>query len=173
MKRNLLKNIGTAVLTFFVVLVLSPALAFAQEKLDELELETNYKNNNSGGGLDGTWEVVVTERNCQTNVPIRNHPSLNTFMFGGTMMNTSAAAPPSRRTTGQGVWSHVRGNTYTFSVKSFNFDANNNFVGWVIIRQHVTVYGDLYFSSGRGEVYDANGNLIFTGCSTTTGTRYM
>lgn len=173
MKRNLMRNIGTAVLAFSIVLVMTSGLVFAQDKPENLELETNYKNNDIGGGLDGTWDVVVIERNCLTNVPIRSHPALNTFIYGGTMMNTSAGAPPSRRTVGQGVWSHVRGNTYSFSVKSFNFDANNNFTGWVIIRQHLTLYGDLYFSSGRGEVYDVSGNLLFTGCSTTTGTRFM
>lgn len=172
-KRKITKTIGTTGLAFSMILAMTCGLAFAQDKSENLELETNSKTANSiGGGLDGTWDVVTVERNCRTNAPIRSHPAVNTYMFGGTMMNIAAGTPPSRRTTGQGVWSHVRGNTYIFSFKAFTFDANNNFTGWVIIRQELNLYGNLYFSSGTGEVYDVNGNLLFTGCSTTTGTQF-
>ena len=173
MRRNLIKTIGTSFLALSIVLVMTCNLVFAQDKSEDLGLETNIKNSEGiGGNLDGTWDVVVTIRNCQTDVPIRSIPEINTFMFGGTMINSTAGLPPSRRTTGQGVWSQSRGNTFNFSYKAFSFDANNVLTGWVIVRQYLALYGSAYSSRGRVEFYDANGNLLSLGCSTTTATRF-
>ena len=173
MRKNIMKIIGMAVLALSVILVTTSGLVFAQDKSEDLAVEKNFKNNEGfGGNLDGTWDVVVTIRNCQTDAPIRSFPAVTTFMFGGTMIDSSGGIPPALRSPGQGVWSHGRGNTYSFSYKVFNFNANNVLTGWQIIEQHVNLFGSTYNSRGTSKIYDANGNLLSLGCSTTEGTRF-
>jgi hypothetical protein len=127
-----------------------------------------------GGRLDGTWDVQVTIRNCQTGAAIRSFASLTTFMFGGTMIDSTSGIPQALKTPGQGVWSHVSGDTYRFTFKSFSFDAGGNFTGWTKITHEAALdsNGNQYSSAGTAEVYSPNGTLITTGCSTTTATRF-
>jgi hypothetical protein len=129
---------------------------------------------NGGGRLEGTWDVQVTIRNCQTGAEIRTFASLTTFMFGGTILDSTSGIPQAQRTPGQGVWSHVSGDTYRFRFKSFTFDAGNNFTGWTIITHEAELdpNGSQYTSAGTAEMYAPNGTLLFTGCSTTTATRF-
>lgn len=128
-----------------------------------------------GGRLEGTWDVQVSIRNCQTGAEIRNFASVTAFTFGGITTDTTSGTPQALRTPGYGVWSHVGGNTYSFSFKAFNFDAGNNFTGWTKIAHEATLdsNGSQYTSAGTSEVYAANGALLFTGCSTTTATRFQ
>jgi|SRR5215813_3975959 len=127
-----------------------------------------------GGRIDGTWDVQVTIRNCSDGVEIRSFKSLTTFMSGGTLVDSTSGIPQAQRTPGQGVWSHVSGNIYSFSFKSFNFNAVGNFTGWTTIIHEVSLdsSGDEYTSAGTSKIYDANGNFLFGGCSTTTATRF-
>lgn len=129
----------------------------------------------SGGGrFEGAWDVQVSIRNCQTGAEIRKFASVTTFMFGGTLVDSTSGTPQAQRTPGQGVWSHVGGNTYRFSFKTFTFDAANIFTGWTKITHEATLdsNGTEYSSAGISEVYAPNGTLMFTGCSTTTATRF-
>ncbi len=164
MKSSLLKMIGGTVLAFMVILVLTFGFVFAQDESKSAE----------GGGFDGTWNVQVTIRNCQNNAAIRSFASLTTFMSGGTLLDSTSGIPQALKTPGHGVWSHTGGREYKFSFKSFSFDANGNFTGWSIVRQFAVLNqraGD-YESFGTSEVYAPNGNLLFTGCSATTATRF-
>ena len=127
-----------------------------------------------GGRLAGTWDVQVTLRNCQTGAEIRSFASLTMFMFGGTMIDSTSGIPQALKTPGQGVWSHVSGDTYRFTFKSFSFDAAGNFTGWTKITHEAELdsNGKQYSSAGTAEFYAPNGTLITTGCSTTTATRF-
>jgi hypothetical protein len=127
-----------------------------------------------GGRLEGTWDVQVTLRDCQTGAEIRTFASLTTFNFGGTTFDSTSGIPQALKTPGQGIWGHVSGNTYRFSFKSFSFDPAGNFTGSTKITHEANLAsdGNEYTSAGIAEVYNPNGNLIFTGCSTTTATRF-
>jgi hypothetical protein len=127
-----------------------------------------------GGRLEGTWDVRVTIRNCQTGAEIRSFSSVTTFMFGGTLIDTTSGIPQALRTPGHGVWSHATGDTYRFSFKTFSFDAGGNFTGWTKITHEAAMdsNGNQYSSSGISEVFAPNGTLVATGCSTTTATRF-
>lgn len=159
MRKTFLKTFGG------VALAISLVTMFATQKA--------LSEQGGGGRLDGTWDVQLTVRNCQTGAAIRTFPELTTFMFGGTMIDSTSGRPQAVKTPGQGVWSHVSGNTYHFRFKHFNFDPAGNFVGWTIVTQEATLNSDAteYTSVGTAEVYNPNGVLIFTGCSTTTATR--
>jgi hypothetical protein len=174
MKKNLLKIIGAMVFGIAVVGAMTFQLASAQKETDGQTYEAGKATNGGGGRFDGTWDVAVTIRNCQNNAPIRTFASVTTFMFGGTLIDSTSGVPQSRKTPGHGAWRHAGGNEYHFSFKVFNFDAAGNYAGWQIVRQ--TAYldspRDEYFSRGTTEFYDPAGNLISNGCSTTTATRF-
>jgi hypothetical protein len=172
MKKNLLKIIGAMVFGFALVGAMTFQLASAQKETDGQIYEAEKSAN--GGRFDGTWNVTVTIRNCQNNAPIRTFASLTTFMFGGTLIDSTSGIPQSQKTPGHGAWSHIGGNTYSFSFKNFNFDANGNYAGFQIVRQtaYLDPLRDEYFSRGTAEFYNADGNLFMRGCSSTTATRF-
>lgn len=166
MKSSVVKIIGGMVLAVLVISTLTLGLVSAQGE--------SKSQNHGGGRLEGTWDVQVTIRNCNTGAVIRTFPSIGTFMFGGTMLDSTSGIPQALKTPGHGGWSHMNGNTYRFSFKSFSFDPSGNPTGWTIIRHEANLNSRAteYESAGTAEVYDPNGNLIFTGCSTTTATRF-
>jgi hypothetical protein len=178
MKRNLVKIAGGTFLALAVIAFVSFGPTFAQNESDAARssaAESEMPNNNGGrGGFVGTWNVTVTLRNCQTYAPIRTFASVTTIMFGGTLIDSTSGIPQSQKTPGHGAWSHAGGNTYSFSFKNFNFDANGNYAGFQIIRQtaYLDPLRDEYFSRGTAEFYNANGNLFMTGCSSTTAARF-
>jgi hypothetical protein len=159
MRKIFLKTIGGLALGVLLLATFAPIWASGQS---------------GGGRLEGTWDVQVTIRNCQTGAEIRTFASLTAFLFGGITHDLTSGIPQALRTPGLGVWSHVSGNTYRFSFKSFSFDAGGNFTGSTkIIHEAVLdLNGDEYSSAGTAEVYSPNGTLLFTGCSTTTATRF-
>ncbi len=167
MKRNFVKIIGGTVLAFMVISTLTFGLVFAQD-------ESESESRRGGGRLEGTWDAQVTIRNCQTGAAIRTFASIGTFMSGGTFLDSTSGIPQALKTPGHGVWSQTGENTYRFKFKSFSFDASGNFTGWTIINHEANLShrGDEYESAGTAEVYAPNGNLLFTGCSTTTATRF-
>ncbi len=178
MKNTFLKTIGGMALAILMLAMFAPVWVSAQDNGNEQKLDEQTQKDSSeqsgGGRLEGTWDAQVTIRICQTGAAIRTFASIGTFMYGGTMLDSTSGIPQAQKTPGQGVWSHVSGNTYRFSFKSFSFDAGGNFTGWTIIRHDADLNSKAteYTSAGTAEVYAPNGNLIFTGCSTSTATRF-
>ena len=138
-----------------------------------------------GGRLEGTWNVVLTPRNCVTGDPLPIPPfaEIITFMSGGTMLDStsSSLALPATKTPGQGVWSHLTSDTYQYSFKFFNFgpDPNDNsktvLLGSTIVSQTLELNSTAseYTSSGTAQFYNTSG--VASGplrCSTTTATRF-
>ena len=166
MKRNFVRMISTTISIFLVMT--AGTLGFV--------CAGNGTRIQSQGGqrIVGTWNVHISARSCQTGAEIRTFESMEHFNVGGTMQDVASGFAPGRQTPGIGVWSHLGGNTYSFSFKSFGFDANGNFSGWTIVRHDLTLdsTGDGFTSEGTAEFYDAGGNLLFTGCSSNTATRF-
>jgi hypothetical protein len=54
------------------------------------------------------------------------------------------------------------------------FDSAGNFTGWQIVRHqaNLSARASETESAGTSEIYNAIGNLVFTGCSAATGTRF-
>lgn len=140
-------------------------------------------NSASGKGLEGTWLVQVTLRDCATNAQIGlPFNSVVTFHRGGTTSEStsSRAFAVGQRSDGQGHWdSH--GQTYTGRMVSLiNFDTAPNFpvspgffAGWSIVSQTLELTdADHGTSSGTNEFYKADGTLYRTGCSTSVFARF-
>ena len=167
MKNTMLRLVGGILLVALMASTSSLGLVSAQDGL---------KSKSAGGGqLVGTWDVQVTIRDCQTNAEIRTFPSLTTFMFGGTVVDSTSGMPQAAKTPGHGVWNHAGGNLYRFKFKSFSFGPTGTFTGWTIITHEASMDpgGNSYESAGTAEVYNPAGVLVATGCSSTTATRFQ
>ena len=179
MKNTILKTVGCAALAILMLAVFAQIPAFAQDAGTEEESNkqtegTLLQTDRNTQGFVGTWDVQVTIRNCQTGAPIVTFASLTTFLPGGITLDSTSRIPQSLKTPGQGVWEHLTGRTYRFKFKSFSFDTSGNFTGWTIITHEALLNrsATAYTSAGISEVYNASGNLIATGCSTTTTIRF-
>src|SRR4029079_10111859 len=137
-------------------------------------LNTSMAQHHGGGRLEGAWNTQVSVIDCQSGNVIFTFANMPVFMAGGTMVESTTSTAPALRTQGQGVWRHTTGNNYVFRFKSFSFNAQNVFTGWMIIQSDASVdsTGDAYTSSATIEVYNPNGVLVGTGCATTAGTRF-
>jgi len=178
MKNTFLKLIGTAAMAILILAMFAQISVSAQDKSSETQSDEQIQEDSfkPGGAraLEGSWDVQVTVRNCQTGAAITTFPAMGTFMFGGTALVSEAGIPSALKTPAHGVWSHIMRNTYRFKTKAFNFNASGNFTGWIIINNEANLNrrADKFTSIGTAEVYAPNGNLLFTGCSTTTATRF-
>jgi hypothetical protein len=164
MKINRAKSIGGIVLAVLTLAIVP----------DSVSAQGNPSTQNGGGRLEGTWINTVTVHDCQSGRIIRTFQSLTTFISGGTMIDSTSGIPQALKTPGQGVWSHVKGNTYRISFGSFGFDAANNFTGATKITGEATLNseGTELISAAITKIFDRNGNLIATLCPTTAAIRF-
>lgn len=155
--------------------ILLVALIASTSSLGLVSAQNDVKIKNAGGRLEGTWDVQVTIRDCQTNEEIPTFASTTTFMFGGTLIDSTSGMPPAAKTPGHGIWYHIGENLYRFKFKSFSFGPTGNFTGWTIITHEASMDrgGNSYESAGTAEVYNLAGMLVRTRCSSTTATRFQ
>ena len=174
MKNTLLKITGAAIIALLTFSLFTQTWVSAQEANSKGQAPESLFEGKGARVLEGAWSVQVTLRVCQTGVPIRTFPRMNTFMQGGTMQEFAAAGPPSLRGPGQGIWSHSDERNFTYAIHFLRFAADGTFNGSVRERRSVEVNpdGSTYNATGTGEVFDANGNLIVTTCATEAGTRF-
>jgi len=126
-----------------------------------------------GGRLAGTWEAVVTVRNCATGNAITSFQSTAAFQQGGTFNGITGGTAPALRSPEAGVWNHVSGNLYRFRFKAYLFNAAGVAVGYQVITHNLELDADAasYSSEGISEIFAMDGTPGATGCSTSTATR--
>ena len=136
---------------------------------------------NASRTVEGVWRTIVTPVNCQTGVPLGAPPisGLFTFNEGGTMSEYGISAgqgqTPALRSPGHGVWERQHGwQDYSFKFVFLRYDANGAFIGSQKITASLELgaSGDDFTTHSAVEIFDANGNLIGTGCATAVGTRF-
>jgi hypothetical protein len=177
MKKKLLTVVGLSAFAIFALALGTEFLVSAQDA-DKTESVPEESFTQLGGGrLAGTWNVLLTARNCETGEPLATIRELQTFNQGGTLIASTSRVPPGFRfSPGHGVWSHETENTYKFRLKLFRFDSAGVFVGSIIAHQTITLNNKAseYESSGGITFLDTNDNPVPVpppGCSTTTATR--
>jgi hypothetical protein len=134
-----------------------------------------YAQESAGGGrLVGTWDAVVTIRDCATGNALNTFASIASINQGGTSIGSTAGLPQASRTPEHGVWRHVKGNTYAFKFKSFNFSPAGVAVSYVIVEHEVELEasGNSYVSAGTAKFFLLNGTQVGQGCSDAIGTRF-
>jgi len=123
----------------------------------------------------GVWRTVVTPRNCQTGEPFPSLPGLFTLHAGGTMSEygIGPGSSPALRSPGHGVWREHGRQEYSFTFGYYRYNASGGFIG----SQKVTAVlelgarGDAFTTRSAIQIFDANDNLVGTGCATAAGAR--
>jgi hypothetical protein len=137
------------------------------------------------GRLAGTWSLLVTRTNCETNAPLPGPPipALLTFARGGTMIDSAGSPPPgfapSQRSIGLGVWNHTGGRRYqSQTVMLIHFETPANppapatLQGWQTLSQDITLLdGDNFTAVASTQFLDLAGHQYRSGCSTAVGRR--
>ena len=119
--------------------------------------------------LEGTWSVSVNVTNCQTGAPIRTVVSLQQFRPDGSEIET---ANTTSRGISQGVWGSAGGNDVAAEYWFYRYNPDGTFASRATVTDKIVLGSNGKFtSSGVVVDYDANGNLLTTGCFTHTATR--
>ena len=125
--------------------------------------------------LRGTWRITITEVDCITGQDISSFPAIRTFNQGGTC--TGYVVPPGidpGQGTEYGVWQREPGSqNYSVRTVSYGYDAEGVFIGRAEVTEtlHLTS-ANSFESSATVQFFDVDGNLLFTACTTSTGTRF-
>lgn len=176
MKKRLLKIIGLSSMAFFTILAISPVSARAQKAVGDTGSENKTELLASVGkgarAIEGTWNAVVTIRNCQTGNPITTFRAMDMFIQGGSVMDTNAA-PPNTRGPGFGSWEYVADHGFTSTIRFFLYNPDGSFAGVRRIAQEIQVNeaNDGWDSTVAITVFDPAGNQVATACATAVGTR--
>ncbi len=127
----------------------------------------------------GTWQVLRHGVDCDTGQRLNpDFPTLITFNRGGTL-NGDGLAPgdtPGLVTPEYGNWTHEHGTqTYTVRDVSYAYDESGAFAGRGEITATVTLAtgGASFTADTTIDVYDADGNFLFSFCGMWTGTRFQ
>jgi hypothetical protein len=144
-------------------------------------------------GLEGTWLVQVTLRNCTTNAALASFNSIVTFHAGGTISETTSSPgfAVGQRSPGHGQWVPERHHRFSQRMISLiNFDTAANlpgtpgfdpslpvtpgfFAGWATVTHTLRLSdADHVESSGTNAFYKADGTVYRTGCSTALSERF-
>lgn len=123
--------------------------------------------------LEGTWDITVTLRNCQSGAAIRSFPRMVTFAKGGTLSEFSAAgleAAPVARAPGHGAWEYLGDSWFAYSLKFLRLTAAGGPDGFISEVRELEVNGDSFAADGSAVITLANG-VTFPACATEVGTR--
>lgn len=125
-------------------------------------------------GLEGTWRVQVSVKDCQTGAVQRSFPALFAFAKGGTLTEGTAGQPPALFTPGFGVWRRTGGHTYSAVFEAFAFNPAGV---WIATHRFTRVIEldrgeDEFTDTIRLEILDTSGNLIAPGCGSSTARRF-
>ncbi|HEY0461374.1 MAG TPA: hypothetical protein VGC97_19725 [Pyrinomonadaceae bacterium] len=155
-------------LAMMFALAIVPTIAFGQNKVDDRK--SNLFTEDSENALEGVWQTVVTFRDCQTGAPQGSIQTLRTIAAGGTMSETNPSFP----TTGHGIWKRTSGRSYSVALAFYAYETNGDFAGRADIREYIKLgrNSDSYTSDSTFRFLDPNGNVVDSGCSTETATRF-
>jgi hypothetical protein len=151
---------GTAALVLAGVLVLGSGLTARAQS------EHN--------GLEGTWRLQVTVRDCQTGQALRTFPALFAFAKGGTITATTAGQLPSLSTPNLGVWRHTDGHTYSAVSETFIFSPAGTWTQTHRLTRVIEIGNNAneFTDKVALQIFDTNGNLIVSGCATSVASRF-
>jgi hypothetical protein len=126
--------------------------------------------------IEGVWQITQCPANCESGECIGPPvPALRTFHRDGTM--TGYANPPGTGpldTPEAGFWQREPGRqNYSEHDISYFYDENGAFAGSGVVTANVHLTSaNSFTSTATIEVYDADGNLLFSFCGSSTGTRF-
>jgi hypothetical protein len=162
-KMNLKKHIAVIVLA--LTATTSPVWSQDKQALQSPAAHT----------LQGTWRVAITAVDCITGQDILSFPAIMTFNQGGTYTGyfVVPGTDPGQGTE-YGVWQREPGSqNYSRRAVGYAYTAEGDFEARVEATDtlHLTS-ANSFESSNIIQIFDADGNLLFTACERRTGTRF-
>jgi len=151
-------NICRICTVFALGLAISPMMLSAQESDSDKDR------------IEGTWDVSVTVKDCQTGALIRTVRSLQMFIRDGSFTETTNLAS---RGISEGVWKPAGDRTYDASYWFFRYPPPEGpFASFATVKDTITLDSDNdhFTASGTVEDLEANGTTV-TSCFTHTGNR--
>jgi hypothetical protein len=129
----------------------------------------------SANRLVGAWETTVNPVNCDTGEPV-GQPFIGviTFNEGGTIAEFGANPAVPYRTPGHGIWiSNGGGSSYAMKFSFLPLTPAGAPVGRMRVTQAIELsrFSDETTSTGSFVLTNLAGNVIATGCSTSTAVR--
>lgn len=181
MKNIFAKMISFAVLTLiiFVTAAQNPVMGQEKEQAEEAQRVSRSSQRQSLNRIVGVWETTVTPRNCQNGEPLGPAFIGNlTFHKGGTLSEYGANPATPFRTPGHGVWQAApwRGeDSYLINFTFIPLTPAGAPVGRLRVTQtgEYDRYLDRHSSSGGFQLFNTNGILIGSGCSTAIAARFI
>lgn len=177
MKRSFLKAIGLFVLGLVVIPAFNHIGVRAQARDEVIDIKASQTETTSFTGkgaraLEGTWNVVVTLRNCDTGAPVGTFKAMDLFIQGGSMVDTNAA-PPTTRGPGFGSWEYVGEQQFTATLRFFIYNPDGSFAGVRRVAQEISMGDDnnSWESTVTNIIFNPAGTPIATGCGTTVAVR--
>jgi hypothetical protein len=138
---------------------------FAQESADALQSEELRRFAGNARKIEGVWEAQVTRRVCGTGDPITTFRGMTNFIQGGSVIGTNSNPNPP---TTYGRWQYLGKRRFVAVERFFRYNPDASFAGVQRITRTITLSADGNHFTGvnTAEVFDVDGNLIGTGCST-------
>jgi hypothetical protein len=126
--------------------------------------------------LQGTWRVTRYAVDCITGQDLLSFPAIMTFNQGGTYTGYGVlpGGDPGQGTE-YGVWQREPGShNYSVRAVSYAYTAEGDFDGRAEITDtlHLTS-ANSFEGSATIQIFDADGNLVFTACARRTGERFQ
>jgi hypothetical protein len=126
--------------------------------------------------LQGTWRAAITAVDCVTGQDLVSFPAIMTFNQGGTCSEYFVVpGNDSGQETQAGVWQREPGSqNYSVRTVGYAYTAEGVFAGRAEITRtlHLTS-ANSFESSSIVQIFDADGNLVFTACERGTGERFQ
>jgi hypothetical protein len=164
---NMKLKIQTAVIT--LALAVSTSLVSSQDRQPQ-------RLRSASPTIVGVWQMSRQGVNCNDPNQLLGppFPAIVTFHGDGTMTGAAKSAVAGPFDTPEyGSWQREPGTqNYSFRTVALRYDANGIFLGQLVSTANVNLTGDSLTSSATIQIFDANGNLIATGCGTATATRF-
>jgi len=135
---------------------------------------TDARANEQADPLEGTWESVVTQRDCNSGATTGTFRASQLIHRGGGLTDTNAS-PPASRGVGFGTWTRGSDGRYAIKFRFFRYNADGSVAGTTVVTSTRTLNADGNSATGdtRAEVRDLAGQVIATSCVSDAATRFQ
>jgi hypothetical protein len=170
--RMTMRSVQMLAIAFIAMTMMMLSPAYGQESSRQ---PVAVAEGNGARALEGSWNVQVTFRNCTTGQLGTPIAAMNTFMQGGTMQEFSVGNAPLPRGPGHGIWSHIAGEDFRYSLRFFRFDAAGAYAGYVVTQRQVVMGedGNSYTATADIQLFNTAGFQFATACANETATRFQ
>ena len=123
--------------------------------------------------IEGVWDEYITVVNCSSGAPMITFRATNLFASGGALTATNSNPPATSGPTLGTWWRVSRHGDFGAKMRFFRFNPDGSFAGIQEVTRAISVDPGSETLTGTVtfDVFDANDNLLQSGCATETGTR--